>query len=125
MVLALSHVSLNFATRCPDEGLHGVAVSVMQREFVDDVGKYVQAMGRLINGEKCGPNLEKLAVMGDSWDACLEAINLLPYSRLRDNARVFDLLTSGGTLAPARPPPLVASRIDLPLTLRAFDPCRF
>ena len=51
-VLTLSHVALNFATRCPAEGLRGVALNVVPRGLVDDVETYVRAMGRLISNEE-------------------------------------------------------------------------
>ena len=126
IAVALSHVACNFASRCPPEGLFGCPLNHSQEDLVVDSTRYVRAMSRLVREEQCGFNLERLADAGDSWIPIFETIHLLPYSRLRDPVQDPDPLGRGAAAcANSRPHPLVASRIDLPTSIRPFDPAPF
>ena len=82
-------------------------------------------MRRVLTSCDSSASLIRLSEAGDDMMSCMNALELVPYARLRSRTPEPGQPLGGGTVDGGRPGPLIASRIDLPDQVGEFDPGPF
>ena len=125
MCCTLSHIAVGFPRVASNGGRVGAPLNTSQRGLVSVCASRIHSMRRVLTSCDSSASLIRLSEAGDDMMSCMNALELVPYARLRSRTPEPGQPLRGGTVDGGRPGPLIASRIDLPDKVGEFDPGPF